>query len=118
MCKNGSRVSTASIGDIVSIPLKDKVNIGDIVVKTTDYNQLKELNEKINIDKKINIKGKCILKVGDPIKLYITDYKNEVELTSDYIVESAKSSETTIDRIKEQINNFNDEAVYKCFMRI
>ena len=108
MYKNGSRVSNANKGDIVSIPLKDKVNIGDIVVKTTDYNQLKELNEKINIDKKISIKGKCTLKVGEPIKLCITDYKNEVELNSDYIVENAKNSETTIDRIKEQLNKLGD----------
>jgi len=108
MFKNGSRVSNANKGDIIFIPLKDKVNISDIVVKTTDYNQLKELNEKIRIDKKINIKGKCILKVGKPIKLYITDYKNEVELNSDYIAENAKNSETKVDRIKEQLNKLGD----------
>lgn len=108
MYKNGNRVNKANINDIIYIPLKDKVNVSDIVVKTTDYNQLKELNEKINIDKKINIKGKCILKVGEPIKFYVSDYKNEVELYSDYIVENAKNSETTIDRIKEQLNKLGD----------
>jgi len=106
--KNGNRINKANVGDIVSIPLKDKVNINDIVVKTTDYNQLKELKEKINIDKKISIKGVCTLKIGEPIKLSVTDYKNEVELLSDYIVEEAKNSETTIDRIKEQLNKLGD----------
>ena len=108
MYKNGNRVNKANINDIIYIPLKDKVNVGDIVVKTTDYNQLKELNEKINIDKKINIKGKCILKVGEPIKFYVFDYKNEVELYSDYIVENAKNNETTLDRIKQQLNKLGD----------
>ena len=108
MYKNGKKVENALKGDIISIPIKDKVDINDIVVKTTDYNQLKALNEKINIDKKINIKGKCILKVGQPIKLYVTDYKNEVEVTSDYIVEKAQKSETTIDRIKQQLNKLGD----------
>jgi len=108
MYKNGSRVDSAHIDDIVTIPFKDKVNINDIVVKTTDYKQLKDLENKINIDKKINIEGKCILKIGKPIKLYVTDYKNEVELTSDYIVEEAKKLETTIDRIREQLGRLGD----------
>lgn len=108
MYKNGIKVSNACKGDVVSIVIKDKVNVNDIVVKTTDYNQLKELENKINIDKKINIKGTCTLKVGEPIKLIISDYKNEVELTSDYIVEKAEKTETAIDRIKEQLQKLGD----------
>ena len=108
MYKESSRVDCASSGDIVTILFKDKVNINDIVVKTTDYKQLKDLENKINIDKKINIKGKCILKIGEPIKLSVTDYKNEVKLISDYIVEEAQKTETTIDRIKEQLNKLGD----------
>ena len=108
MYKNGSRVSSACKGDVISIPIKDKVNVNDIVVKTTDYNQLKELENKININKKIKIKGTCTLKIGDPIKLIVSDYKNEVELTSDYIVEKAQKSETTIERITEQLKKLGD----------
>ena len=108
MYKNGSRVSSACKGDVISIPIKDKVNVNDIVVKTTDYNQLKELENKININKKIKIKGTCVLKIGDPIKLIVSDYKNEVELTSDYIVEKAQKSETTIERITEQLKKLGD----------
>jgi len=96
MFKNGKKIDNAYKGDIICIPIKDKVNINDIVVKTTDYNQLKELNKKINIDKKINIKGNCILKVGYPIKFNITDYKNNVEVISDYIVEEAKNNANSI----------------------
>ena len=108
MYKNGNRVSSACKNDVIFIPLKDKVNINDIVVKTTDYNQLKQLENKINIDKKIKIKGNCILKIGEPIKFIVSDYKNEVELESDYVVEVAQKSETTIDRVKEQLNKLGD----------
>ena len=112
MYKDRNIVKSADKNDVVTIPLKDSVNIDNIVVKTSDYKQLKDLEEKISIDKKIDIKGKCILKVGEPIKLIVTDYINEVEVLSDYVVEQAQKSETTIDRIKDQLNKLGD-TIYK-----
>jgi len=106
--KNGSRVSKVSKGDIISIPYKDKVEKNSIVLKTTDYNQIKEIQEKIKIDKKVKIRGKCILKNGEPIKLIISDSKNVVEKHSDYVIENAKTMETTKDRIEEQLNKLGD----------
>ena len=106
--KNGSRVSNAKKGDIISIPYKEKVEKDSIVLKTTDYNQIKEIEEKIKIDKKIKISGKCILKNGEPIKLIISDSKNVVEKHSDYVIESAKTMETTSDRIEEQLIKLGD----------
>ncbi|MBQ9071669.1 MAG: U32 family peptidase [Bacilli bacterium] len=108
MYKNGSRVSTAKKGDIVSIPFKESIDKNSKVLKTTDYKQIKEIENKIKIDKRIKISGKCILRVGEPIKLIINDSKNTVEKNSDYIVEKAIKSETTIDRIKEQLNKLGD----------
>ena len=106
--KNGSRVSKAIKGDIISIPYKEKVEKDSIVLKTTDYNQIKEIENKIKIDKKIKISGKCILKNGEPIKLIVSDSKNVVEKHSDYIIESAKTMETTTDRIEEQLIKLGD----------
>ena len=108
MYKNGSRVKSASKGDIISVPFKESIDNNTIVLKTTDYNQIKEIENKIKIDKKIKISGKCVLKVGEPIKLIVDDSKNIVEKNSDYIVEVAKNSETTIDRIKEQLKKLGD----------
>ena len=108
MFKNKTRIESANKNDIITLQVKDKVNIGDDVVKTTDHNQLKRINDNINIDKKINITGKCILKVGKPLKLILSDYKNTIEITSDYIVEQAIGSGTSIDRIKEQLNKLGD----------
>ena len=108
MYKNGNRVKSATKGDIVSIPFKEKINKESIVLKTTDYNQIKEIENKIKIDKKIKIDGKCILKVGESIKLIVSDSKNIVEKNSDYIIEEAKTTETTINRVKEQLNKLGD----------
>ncbi|MBQ2946225.1 MAG: U32 family peptidase [Bacilli bacterium] len=106
--KNRSRIIEAKKGDIISIPYKEKVEKGSIVLKTTDYNQIKEIEEKIKITKKIKISGKCILKEGKPIKLIVSDSKNVVEKHSEYIVESAKTMETTTDRIKEQLKKLGN----------
>lgn len=108
MYKNGIRVEMANKGDIISIPIKDKVEKNSKVVKTTDYKLLKEIESKIKIDKKIPISGKCVLKEGKPIKLIVSDSKNIVEKYSDYIVEQAKNSETTKERIKEQLKKLGD----------
>lgn len=108
MYKNGVRVDETNIGDIVSIPIKDKVDKNSRVVKTTDYKQLKEIEEKLKINKKVLIKGKCILKLGEPIRLIIDDSKNIVEDISDYIVEKSIKNETTIEQIKEQLNRLGD----------
>lgn len=108
MYKNGIRVDGASTGDIVSIPIKDKVEKNSIVVKTTDYKQLKEIQDKIKINKRISIKGKCILKLGEPIKLIVDDSKNVVEDISDYIVEKYSKNETTEEQIKGQLNRLGD----------
>lgn len=108
MYKNNSRVNKAIKGDIISIPFKEIVEKDSIVLKTTDYNQIKEIEDKIKIDKKIKISGKCILKNREPIKLIISDSKNVVEKHSDYIIESAKTMETTTDRIEEQLKKLGD----------
>lgn len=108
MYKNGSIVKSATKGDIISIPIKEKIDKSSIVAKTTDYKQLIEIQNKININKKIKIKGKCILKKGEPLRLLVTDYKNEVSLVSDYIVESAIKTETTKYRIEEQLKKLGD----------
>lgn len=108
MYKNKSRVNKAIKGDIISIPFKENIEKNSKVLKTTDYNQIKEIENNIKINKKIKISGKCILKVGEPIKLIVNDYKNIVEKASDYIVENSIKSETTVARIEEQLKKLGD----------
>lgn len=106
--KNGKRVESAKSNDIVTIPVKERVNLKSIVVKTTDFKELKELNEKIKINKKVYLNIKCVLKIGEPIKLILDDGLSIIEDTSDYVVEKAKNNETTADMVYEQINRLGD----------
>lgn len=108
MYKDKVKIDSSKANDIVSIPIKTRVEKNSIVVKTTDYKQLKEIENKVKIDKKIYIKGKCILKLGEPIKLIVDDNKNIVEDISDYIVEKSIKNETTEEQIKEQLNRLGD----------
>ena len=105
---NNDRVKYGMPWDIVKVPYKDYVSIGSKVLKTTDYYQIKDIEEKIKINKKISIYGKCILKVGYPIKLILTCGKHSVECESDYVVETAMKSETSVERIYEQLNKLGD----------
>ena len=106
--RDGKSVKSAKKGDIIIIPFKDSVDKNNIVLKTTDYKQIKEIEEKIKINKKINIEGECILKLNEPIKLIVNDGKNIVEKCSDYVVEASKTCSTTMDRIKEQLEKLGD----------
>ena len=93
--------------DIVSIKI-DKVEIGDTVLKTTDYNYINELDNKIKVNKKIKISGKCDIKIGNSIKLNVSDGINSVDVCSDYIVEKAINSETSKEEIKEQLSKLGN----------
>ena len=106
--RDGKSVKSAKKGDIIIIPFKDSVDKNNIVLKTTDYKQIKEIEEKIKINKKINIEGECILKLNEPIKLIVNDGKNIVEKCSDYVVEASKTCSTTMYRIKEQLEKLGD----------
>jgi putative protease len=105
--KNGKKITEAHKGDIISIPFKE-VNKNTKVLKTTDNKQLKQIQDKININKKVKIKGTCILKIGQSIKLIVSDYKNTVEKISDYIVEEAIKNVTTKEVVKEQLNRLGN----------
>ena len=108
MFKNKNRIISANKNDIISISIKDKVNIGDIVVKTTDYNLIKDIQNKIKINKKINVEGKLIAYLNQPLKLIVSDGINIVEKESDYIVANAIKSETTKENIQTNLNKLGD----------
>lgn len=105
---NKKLVSNAYKGDIVEISLKGKLNKGDIVLKTTDKRQIEELNKLININKKIKIAGKAIIKKNKPIVLTLEDGKNKVTVKSDYLIEEAINNPTTKDRIIEQFEKIGN----------
>ncbi|MGM9877612.1 MAG: DUF3656 domain-containing protein [Bacilli bacterium] len=112
MFKNNKRIDKATKGDIIEIPFKEKVSINSNVLKTTDYYQLKEIEKNIKINKRVKIRARCILKLNSKIKLIVNDGINNVELESDYIINKAQNSQTTLERIKEQLSKLG-QTVYE-----
>ena len=107
---NDKEVKSAKKGDIVKI--YHKINSYSEVVKTTDYNQLKEIDKLIEIDKKIPINVLVLAHLNKPLIVKFK-YKNIlVSKNSDYIIEQAKNSKITKDDIINKINKLNDTVYY------
>lgn len=103
--KNGKLVSNAKCKDIVSFYVKEKVSIHSKVLLTTDFLQLKEIDNLLETkQKKIKIKGKIICKENKAITLQVWDDKNKVEVESEIIPELALKMPTTKERILSQIS--------------
>jgi len=100
--------------DIVSIDIKGKVNIGDIVYKTSDYLLNKEIENNnakcvkrfpINIEVESYLNKPLIFKACD-------DLNNVVTVQSEYIIDKANKTPTSKERIKEQIAKLNESVYY------
>ncbi len=114
MFNKNLRISSGLKGDVVTVIVKDVPNVGDIVVKTTDSDQLKRISEKIKCNsRKVNLSLKlnaCLNK-----KIYAKVYDEQgflYEFESDYIVQESKNYPTTKDSIIKQMDKTND-TVYK-----
>ena len=104
-----NKVSKADKGDIITIKIDGNAKIGDIVVQTTDSLLLKEIDKKINENKrKVKITGKITCLKNEPLRFKIICDDILVEITRPYIVEEAISSPTTKNRIYNQINRLGD----------
>ena len=112
MFKDNKRVKSSSKNDIITIKVKDKIDNNSIVLKTTDYNLINEIDKKIKEnERKVLISGECILKIDKPIKLILNDGTNTIEVTGN-IISKAKTSPISIDNIKNQLNKLGS-TVYK-----
>ena len=108
MYKNNNKVNHSIKGDIINIPIKDKVSINSIIVKTTDIEQLSNINSLINNMRKIPINMDLYIRENQPIKLVISDNKNNIEVYSDNIIEKAINSPTTKEDIIKQMSKLGN----------
>ena len=104
MFQNNNKVTSAKKNEVITLLVKDDVQVNSEVLKTTDYNQLKELdriiqeqNRKVNVD--VSIKAH----LGKPIEMVISDGVNTVTNTSEYVVSEAMKNPTSYDDIKKHI---------------
>lgn len=112
MYKNNKKVESAKCGDIITIPIKDKILVNSTVVKTTDYKQLTNIRELIKLGKKIPIDISIIVRKNKPLKLIISDNKNKVEVYSSNIIEEAKTNPSTKEEVIKQISKLGN-TIYK-----
>lgn len=104
MYRDGKNINIATPGDIVSIPITEVVYKDDLVLKTTDYLVLKNIQDAIkNQTKKISIDGKIICEVGKPIIFKVIMDSKVVTKESSYLVEEANHVVTTKERIEQQM---------------
>lgn len=111
MFKNKARIKTAKKGDIITIPIKEKIK-NTLVLKTTDYNLNKKIDKIISENnKKINIKGKIIAKSNKNLTLQISDGKNEVIEVGNKVLK-AINRPMTKDDVNKRLNKLGN-TIYK-----
>ena len=111
MFKNKARIKTAKKGDVITIPIKEKIK-NTLVLKTTDYNLNKEIDKIISENnKKVNIKGKIIAKLSESLTLQISDGKNEVIEVGNKVLK-AINRPMTKDDVNERLNKLGN-TIYK-----
>lgn len=108
---NNEFKESAKKGDIIEIRFENKIKVeeNDLVLKTTDYKLINEIDSKINSkSRKVLINGSISCKIGEPIILKINDSKNYIEIKSKSIVEKSIKTPTTKERIEEQIKKLGN----------
>lgn len=104
-CKNKT-VDEAHKGDTVQIYIDGAVALNSTVLKTTDSKQLHRIESEINDEKLFSIRGEVLIEIGKPIVFTVYDDEFMAQTISKEVVESAKNSPTTVDRIEGQLKKF------------
>ena len=104
-CKNKA-VEEAYKGDTVQIYIDGTISLNSTVLKTTDSKQLLKIESQIANEKVFSIRGEVSIEVGKPIIFTVYDDDFIVQAISTEVVEKAKNSPTSIDRIEVQLKKF------------
>ena len=104
MFQNNSKVTSAKKNETITLLIKDPVQNNSEVLKTTDYNQLKELDRIIQEqNRKVNVDVSLKAHLGKPLEMTISDGKNSITNYSSYIVDEAMKNPTSYDDIKDHV---------------
>ena len=104
--KDNLLVNGAKKGDIISLDLKEKIEIGTKIYKTVDIKLINEINKDIN-KRKITIDGKFLVK-NDKIIFTITDKVNTISKKIDNVVTKAKNKPITEFEVREKLNKLGN----------
>lgn len=113
MYKDGKIITEAKSGDIIEIKAKGNFKVGNEIRKTTDVNQLKNINLEIsNIKRKVLIDIKLKVLLDKKIELNVTDGSNDIKIVSDTVATKALSYPVTKEKIIKQISKLGS-SVYE-----
>lgn len=104
-CKNRV-VDEAHKGDTVQIYIDGVIDLNSTVLKTTDSKQLLKIESQITNEKVFSIRGEVSIEIGKPIVFTVYDDDFMAQAISNEVVEEAKNSPTTVDRIEVQLKKF------------
>ena len=108
---NNLLVNKAHKNDIIQLELPFKVELGDTLLLTSDYNQLKQIsNNNTNHYKQI-IDINCFISIGNNIKLEISMDHNSYYVYGDEVVQKALKQPLTNQRIKEQLEKIDHHSI-------
>lgn len=106
---NRKLVKEAFSGDIISFKYSGKALNGDIIVKTTDYKQISDIEKNIkNNKRKVNITFNLIEEKNKPLILKIFDGKNSVSTTSSNLLQQSINKALTKEFLEKQLNRLGD----------
>lgn len=110
MYKDEKKIQKAYNNEQISVIVKDLPSINSLVLKTTDYEQLKTINERIeNKTRKVPLELHLIAKLNCNLKMIlIDDSKNKVELESAYVIPKSLNCSTDKGSIIKQIKKIGN----------
>ena len=105
---NKKLVKSAKAGEIISIKVNGKVNVGDDVVITLDTLLNKKIDSLIeNSLRKVIINASFTGKIGKEMELTLNDGNNKITVKGN-IVDKAVKNSVTIDDIKSKLNKLGN----------
>jgi putative protease len=103
----GRQEKSASAGDTIEIPFSGRLREGDILYRTLDSRQMKQLQQTYTSPaplRKIQVSMQLEARLGRPLCLSVKDRDcNTVSLHSDYVVEAAKGKAASEKQLHKQL---------------
>lgn len=112
--KDDIKVEQAYKDDIVVLDIQRVVLKDSRVLKTLDIHQEKEMSLLVDETYKlIPLSGKMVCELGQPIKINIcTPFIEQQTIVSDFVVQTAQQTETTIEDIYNTFNTLGNTFYY------
>ncbi len=102
-------VKEAKKGDIISFKYTGKAKKEDIIVKTTDYKQIKKIEDSLkNNKRKINISFDVIAEKDKSLILNVNDGKNTVTVATEKKLEESVNRSLTKELLEKQLNRLGN----------